>query len=77
MVYFLQYTYYGLEKKVLKIQMQKRKGNKNSENLQQKILYYEVKKISTSVNLKRENFCDLKRKHFIKNINLYISSPVM
>ena len=45
MVYFLQYTYYGLEKKVLKIQMQKRKGNKNSENLQQKRLYYEVKKI--------------------------------
>ena len=32
------------EKKVMKIQMQKWKGNKNSENLQQKILYYEVKK---------------------------------
>lgn len=31
------------EKKVMKIQTQKRKGN-NSENLQQKRLYYEVKK---------------------------------
>ena len=67
MVYFLQYTYYGLEKKVLKIQMQKRKGNKNSENLQQKRLYYEVKKF----------FGHLKHKHVIKNINLYISCPVM
>ena len=34
------------EKKVMKIQTQKRKGNKNSENLQQKRLYYEVKKFT-------------------------------
>jgi hypothetical protein len=44
MIYFLRNTYYGLKKRIMKIQTQKRKGNKNSENLQQKRLYHEVKK---------------------------------